>query len=70
MKQKIKLALLEFVSNNNRFTLNEKSNGFYLNKKDGNYACIGEDLSYKQPKGASWRSDINSCLEKYGLSLK
>lgn len=70
MKKEIELALKSFVDSNHRFKLKPWKGGWYLNKTDGKYAFVGEDLSYKQPKGASWREDINEHLEQYNLKLK
>jgi len=70
MQNKIKLALEKLVKENTRFSLKIVKEGFYLNKKDGNYGFISNSLEYKQPKGCSWRNEINSYLKEFNLELK
>ena len=64
-------AIKKFAEENSRFTISIKSDGtIYINKAGGQYAKITPDGKYTQPKGASWRSDIQKYADLAGVTLK
>lgn len=63
-------ALKQFEQNNSRFSVSQKKDGtIYINKTDGNWAKITPDGKYTQPKGASWRKDIQAYATLAGVQL-
>jgi len=63
-------CLKKFAAENSRFRFSQKADGtININKADGNWATISPTMVYRQPKGSSWRSDIQAYLNEAGISL-
>jgi len=63
-------CLKKFAAENSRFRVSQKADGtIWINKADGNYATISPKMEYRQPKGSSWRADIQAYLNEAGLTL-
>ncbi len=63
-------ALQQFAENNHRFRVSQKADGtIWINKTDGNFAKISPEGKYSQPKGASWRADVQAYANLAGVKL-
>ncbi len=62
-------AIKKLAADNSRFTVNVKGDGTIFINRSGNFAKISPDGKYTQPKGASWRADVQKYADLAGVTL-
>jgi hypothetical protein len=58
--------LNEYANTDRRISISKKENGDFFINRSGLFAKISADGKYSQPKGASWRKDIEEFTGKLG----